>query len=46
MRVKDIMRKTAAFCTSEMNLAAASELLWKYRCGSLPVEGEGAMSSV
>ena len=41
MRVRDIMRKPAANCTPDMNLAAACELLKKYRCGSLPVVGEG-----
>ena len=41
MTVKEIMRKPAAFCTPDTNLAAASELLRKYGCGCLPVVGEG-----
>lgn len=41
MKVKDVMRRPAAFCAPDMNLAAAIELLVKNRCGCLPVVGEG-----
>jgi len=41
MRVGDVMRREAIFCSPDTNLAAASELLSQNRCGCLPVVGEG-----
>ena len=37
MKVKDVMVKTAAFCSPETNLAAAVEIMWNRNCGFLPV---------
>jgi len=41
VKVKDVMRKPAVFCTPEMNLAAAVGLMRGNSCGCLPVVGEG-----
>jgi CBS domain-containing protein len=41
MKVKDVMRQRAAFCSPDMTLATATELLLKNGCGCLPVVGEG-----
>ncbi|HYL34299.1 MAG TPA: CBS domain-containing protein [Bryobacteraceae bacterium] len=37
MHVQDVMIKNPKFCTPGMNLAAATEILWKAGCGTLPV---------
>jgi len=41
MKVQDVMIKNAKFCTPGMNLAAATEILWKAGCGTLPVVENG-----
>ena len=41
MRVKDVMMRTPATCTSETNLGSAVEIMWSRNCGILPViDGE------
>jgi CBS domain-containing protein len=37
MKVVDVMMRTAASCSREMNLGAAVEILWNRNCGILPV---------
>lgn len=37
MTVQDVMVKPVKVCNPEMTLAAATEMLWADRCGSLPV---------
>jgi len=41
MKVCEVMRKGAAACRADTTLSAAAELMWKRRCGFLPVIGEG-----
>ena len=41
MKVRDGMRKQAAFCGLDTTLAEAAELMCKNGCGFLPVVGEG-----
>ena len=41
MKVRDVMIRNVKFCTPEMNLAAATEILWKAGCGTLPVVENG-----
>jgi len=37
MKVEDVMMRTPAFCSSETDLGAATELLWSRNCGILPI---------
>jgi CBS domain-containing protein len=37
MKVRDVMVNDVKFCSPQMNLAAAAEILWKAGCGTLPV---------
>ena len=37
MKVQDLMISDPVFCTPEMNLGTAVEMLWNYNCGVLPV---------
>lgn len=47
MRVADVMMRTPACCTADMNLAAAVEILWNRNCGMLPiVTPEGRVTGV
>jgi CBS domain-containing protein len=47
MKVADVMMRTPASCTAEMNLAAAVETLWTRNCGMLPiVNSEGKVTGV
>ncbi|MGD1093950.1 MAG: CBS domain-containing protein [Bryobacteraceae bacterium] len=39
MTVQEIMAKSPVYCDRGMNLAQATELLWKAGCGALPVVG-------
>jgi len=41
MIVRDAMTKQAAYCHPDTTLSEAAELMWKRRCGFLPVVGEG-----
>lgn len=41
MRVRDVMVKDVKYCNPEMNLAVATEMLWKEGCGTLPVVENG-----
>ena len=41
MKVQEVMRKQAVFCSHEATLATAVELMRKNGCGFLPVIGEG-----
>jgi len=41
MKVSEVMTKAAAACHPDTTLSAAAELMWKRRCGFLPVVGEG-----
>jgi len=41
MKVREVMTKEAAFCYPDTSLSQAAELMWKHRCGFLPVRGEG-----
>lgn len=41
MKVQDAMINNVRFCNPDMNLAAASEILWKAGCGTLPVVENG-----
>ena len=41
MKVRDLMIKNVKFCSPELNLAAAAEILWKAGCGTLPVVENG-----
>jgi len=41
MKVREVMTKDAAFCNLETSLSQAAELMWKRKCGFLPVIGEG-----
>ena len=40
MKVREIMMKSLAFCSSRTNLAAATEMMWVHNCGILPVVDE------
>ena len=47
MKVKDIMSKSPGYCTPDMNLGAAVEILWNRNCGMLPVvDAHGKVLSV
>jgi CBS domain-containing protein len=37
MKVSEVMTKSPAYCTSDTNLGAAAEIMWKRNCGFLPV---------
>ena len=37
MKVRDVMMRTPASCSTDANLAAAVEILWNRNCGFLPV---------
>jgi CBS domain-containing protein len=37
MKVSEVMTKSAAYCTTDTNLGAAAEMMWKHNCGFLPV---------
>jgi len=41
MKVSEVMRERGAECHPDTTLSAAAELMWKQRCGFLPVIGEG-----
>jgi len=41
MKVSEVMRKPTVECRPDTTLSAAAELMWKRRCGFLPVIGEG-----
>jgi len=41
MKVREVMTKEAAFCHPDTSLSQAAELMWKRKCGFLPVKGEG-----
>ncbi len=41
MKVREVMKKHAAFCRLDTSLAGAVEIMWKNACGFLPVIGEG-----
>jgi CBS domain-containing protein len=46
MKVSTLMRKPAAYCCPETNLAAAAALMWDEDCGVLPVLEGGKATSV
>jgi CBS domain-containing protein len=37
MKVHEVMTKSPAYCTTDTNLGAAAEIMWKRNCGFLPV---------
>jgi CBS domain-containing protein len=39
MKVQDIMTRDVKLCSPDTNLAAATEILWRNNCGTLPVSG-------
>jgi len=41
MKVREVMTKQPAFCHPDSTLSTAAELMWKRKCGFLPVVGEG-----
>jgi len=41
MKVRDVMKKQAAFCHLDTSLAASVAIMWKNGCGFLPVIGDG-----
>jgi CBS-domain-containing membrane protein len=41
MKVQDIMTRDVKFCGPDTNLAAATEILWRNNCGTLPVLDSG-----
>jgi len=41
MKVREVMTKQATFCHPDTSLSQAAELMWKRKCGFLPVMGEG-----
>jgi CBS domain-containing protein len=41
MKVREVMTKQASFCGPDASLSQAAELMWKRKCGFLPVMGEG-----
>jgi len=41
MKVREVMTKEAASCYPDTSLSQAAELMWKNKCGFLPVIGEG-----
>jgi len=41
MKVREVMAQEAAFCYPDTSLSQAAELMWKRKCGFLPVIGEG-----
>jgi len=41
MKVRDVMTRAVVSCKSDTTVAVASGLMWKGRCGFLPVIGEG-----
>jgi len=46
MKVRDLMVKDVKFCSTETNLAAATEILWKASVGSLPVVENGRVLGI
>jgi CBS domain-containing protein len=40
MKVREVMMKSLAFCSSRTNLAEATEMMWVHNCGILPVVDE------
>lgn len=41
MKVRDVMVKSARFCTPDMNLATVTKIFWEQGCGALPVVENG-----
>jgi CBS domain-containing protein len=41
MKIREVMTKQATFCYPDTSLSQAAELMWKRKCGFLPVSGEG-----
>jgi len=41
MKVRDVMAKQPTSCDLDTSLSIAAELMWRNRCGFLPVVGEG-----
>jgi CBS domain-containing protein len=41
MKVREVMTKQASYCGPDASLSQAAELMWKRKCGFLPVMGEG-----
>jgi CBS domain-containing protein len=37
MKVNEVMTKSPAYCSTDTNLGAAAEIMWKRNCGFLPV---------
>ncbi len=37
MKVNEVMTKSPAYCTTDTNLGAAAEIMWRRNCGFLPV---------
>jgi CBS domain-containing protein len=47
MNVQDIMTQEVEFCGPDINLAAATEILWQNNCGILPVlDSDGKLVGV
>jgi CBS-domain-containing membrane protein len=47
MKVQDIMTRDVKFCGPDTNLAAATEILWRNNCGTLPVsDSDGKLLGV
>lgn len=46
MNVREIMTKEPRCCQSDMNIAAATELMWNNDCGVLPVVDEGRLAGI
>ena len=46
MKVRDVMIKDVKFCSADMNLAAATEILWNEGVGSLPVVENGRVLGI
>ena len=41
MKVREVMTKPATYCHLDTSLSQAAELMWKRKCGFLPIMGEG-----
>src|ERR1700686_716615 len=47
MLVKDLMTRNPSSCRTENNLAELAEIMWKQRCGTLPVlDGSGRVVGI
>jgi CBS domain-containing protein len=46
MKVRNVMVRNVKFCTPNMNLAGAAEILWKAGVGALPVVDEGRVLGI